>query len=269
MNKFGFSYDLDDSILIKNKKDYIHIIYPLIIHGNMFDETSFQDLLLQKPIATFQKCFFLTQEKISFNFQMNKGLYKNRENIMILLEIINDSSKKLKTIQSELIEEIILNHKDKKETINNILLKNNHEIIVEDYRKFESNLEIQLPNHLESVSNDNFIIQRKHKIKFLCNTGDPFEIEIPFHIYNPNGVDFPKEEKNEKITGENFWKMENDSGKICKGCGKKFNLFVRRHYCRGCFFLFCSSCSSNKKIIPIYGKVSPMRVCDSCFHSIN
>ena len=53
----------------------------------------------------------------------------------------------------------------------------------------------------------------------------------------------------------------------CSECGVRFGIFVRKHHCRICGRIFCSSCSSHS--VPAYHLRSDMngtlRVCQECF----
>jgi len=59
------------------------------------------------------------------------------------------------------------------------------------------------------------------------------------------------------------WVMDYESPS-CMICNRDFSTFLRRHHCRACGFLVCSSCSS--KTLPIQG-LGPgyHRVCDNCY----
>nr|CAG4644696.1 EOG090X043H [Leptodora kindtii] len=48
----------------------------------------------------------------------------------------------------------------------------------------------------------------------------------------------------------------------CRLCEKDFNLSRRKHHCRSCGEIFCSSCSDNK--MPLPSSAKPVRVCDTC-----
>lgn len=50
----------------------------------------------------------------------------------------------------------------------------------------------------------------------------------------------------------------------CMSCTIKFTFFNRRHHCRNCGKLVCSTCSSNKMKIQAIS-VNPVRVCKECF----
>ncbi|KEG13900.1 protein kinase [Trypanosoma grayi] len=54
----------------------------------------------------------------------------------------------------------------------------------------------------------------------------------------------------------------------CRGCGSSFSFWRRRHHCRNCGDVFCSSCSSKTSFIPESTYDSPERVCDNCFNEI-
>ena len=51
----------------------------------------------------------------------------------------------------------------------------------------------------------------------------------------------------------------------CRGCKLDFDWLNRKHHCRYCGYIYCSSCSATKFLLPIeYGFTEPQRVCDSC-----
>lgn len=51
---------------------------------------------------------------------------------------------------------------------------------------------------------------------------------------------------------------------MCQACGSEFNLVQRRHHCRGCGRVVCTTCSRNKAPLRYKGWESH-RVCDTCF----
>lgn len=54
----------------------------------------------------------------------------------------------------------------------------------------------------------------------------------------------------------------------CMRCRKgKFTTLNRRHHCRKCGFVVCNGCSTKRAVIP-YQSSKPIRVCDSCYDSI-
>lgn len=65
------------------------------------------------------------------------------------------------------------------------------------------------------------------------------------------------------IISKEYW-MKDDSAKECFACGKRFNTFRRRHHCRICGQIFCSSCTliiSGER----FGYDGRMRVCYNCY----
>jgi len=55
----------------------------------------------------------------------------------------------------------------------------------------------------------------------------------------------------------------------CSGCTSAFTIIRRRHHCRQCGNIFCSTCSNNQAIIPsdYYHNVR-VRVCNECFAAL-
>ncbi len=54
---------------------------------------------------------------------------------------------------------------------------------------------------------------------------------------------------------------------MCQKCAVEFTVLVRRHHCRSCGQVICSSCSSNKAPLR-YLEFNSARVCDSCFEAL-
>jgi RUN and FYVE domain-containing protein 1 len=48
----------------------------------------------------------------------------------------------------------------------------------------------------------------------------------------------------------------------CRQCSKPFSVARRKHHCRNCGGVFCSSCSDNT--MPLPSSAKPVRVCDGC-----
>ncbi|EPZ32793.1 hypothetical protein O9G_000868 [Rozella allomycis CSF55] len=84
-------------------------------------------------------------------------------------------------------------------------------------------------------------------------------------------LNFRKIEKNRHITKlAPIWMADSTTDK-CVLCNKTFTLIWRRHHCRFCGHLICSTCSSNK--IPVLAdkeKTAVHRICIKCWeNSIN
>ncbi|XP_030073416.1 phosphatidylinositol-3,5-bisphosphate 3-phosphatase MTMR3 isoform X5 [Microcaecilia unicolor] len=54
----------------------------------------------------------------------------------------------------------------------------------------------------------------------------------------------------------------------CYGCDSKFWLASRKHHCRNCGNVFCSSCCNQKVPVPSQQLFEPSRVCKSCYGSL-
>eukprot|EP01119_Soliformovum_irregulare_P012791 TRINITY_DN333_c5_g1_i1.p1 TRINITY_DN333_c5_g1~~TRINITY_DN333_c5_g1_i1.p1 ORF type:complete len:406 (+),score=104.91 TRINITY_DN333_c5_g1_i1:90-1220(+) len=66
------------------------------------------------------------------------------------------------------------------------------------------------------------------------------------------------------VVGRPRWMKDTESAK-CIGCNSQFSTFVRRHHCRCCGDLFCSSCTSRVVSLPQLKYSEPVRVCNCCF----
>ena len=54
---------------------------------------------------------------------------------------------------------------------------------------------------------------------------------------------------------------------MCQKCAVEFTVLVRRHHCRSCGHVVCSSCSSNKAPLR-YLEFDSARVCDPCYEAL-
>ncbi|EEY57515.1 uncharacterized protein PITG_00067 [Phytophthora infestans T30-4] len=57
---------------------------------------------------------------------------------------------------------------------------------------------------------------------------------------------------------------ESKASKKCSVCGKSFNPLRRRHYCRTCTAVVCSSCSISRKVESTFEGAITVRMCVSC-----
>ncbi|XP_061459424.1 myotubularin-related protein 3 isoform X6 [Rhineura floridana] len=55
----------------------------------------------------------------------------------------------------------------------------------------------------------------------------------------------------------------------CYGCDSAFWLVSRKHHCRNCGNVFCSSCCNQKVPVPSQQLFEPSRVCKSCYTSLH
>ncbi|XP_072456093.1 phosphatidylinositol-3,5-bisphosphate 3-phosphatase MTMR3 isoform X3 [Notamacropus eugenii] len=55
----------------------------------------------------------------------------------------------------------------------------------------------------------------------------------------------------------------------CYGCDSAFWLASRKHHCRNCGNVFCSSCCNQKVPVPSQQLFEPSRVCKSCYNSLH
>ena len=54
---------------------------------------------------------------------------------------------------------------------------------------------------------------------------------------------------------------------MCQQCTVEFTVLIRRHHCRACGQVVCSTCSSNKAPLR-YLDFDSARVCDTCFETL-
>ena len=63
--------------------------------------------------------------------------------------------------------------------------------------------------------------------------------------------------------------VKDEAAESCLDCRVKFTFMERKHHCRNCGGVFCSSCSQYKKEIPRMKIHQPVRVCKACLQSLN
>ncbi len=51
----------------------------------------------------------------------------------------------------------------------------------------------------------------------------------------------------------------------CMNCNVKFTFFTRRHHCRYCGGIYCSSCTTKRCAVLRFGFDTEVRVCDVCY----
>eukprot|EP00013_Stygamoeba_regulata_P025271 CAMPEP_0177650528 /NCGR_PEP_ID=MMETSP0447-20121125/11992_1 /TAXON_ID=0 /ORGANISM="Stygamoeba regulata, Strain BSH-02190019" /LENGTH=93 /DNA_ID=CAMNT_0019153407 /DNA_START=412 /DNA_END=693 /DNA_ORIENTATION=+ len=80
--------------------------------------------------------------------------------------------------------------------------------------------------------------------------------------------------KNVKNNVETQWTLNvapawvpDSNAAACKCCDAAFSLTTRRHHCRNCGEVVCSSCSQKFIALPQFGITEPVRVCKDCFPS--
>mmetsp|Transcript_17001 Transcript_17001/g.33221 ORF Transcript_17001/g.33221 Transcript_17001/m.33221 type:complete len:408 (-) Transcript_17001:606-1829(-) len=61
--------------------------------------------------------------------------------------------------------------------------------------------------------------------------------------------------------------MPDEATEVCLACQTPFNVFTRRHHCRRCLRIFCSTCSPFRAHLAAYPNES-VRICISCFKAL-
>uniref|UniRef100_A0A8C4ZMQ7 WD repeat and FYVE domain containing 3 n=1 Tax=Gadus morhua TaxID=8049 RepID=A0A8C4ZMQ7_GADMO len=62
--------------------------------------------------------------------------------------------------------------------------------------------------------------------------------------------------------------VKDEVGDSCSGCSVRFSLTERRHHCRNCGQLFCHKCSRFQSEIRRLKISSPVRVCQTCYQTL-
>ena len=62
--------------------------------------------------------------------------------------------------------------------------------------------------------------------------------------------------------------VKDEGSEACVGCTVKFTIYERRHHCRACGKVFCSSCSQYQSMIPKMKIHQKVRVCKPCLDEL-
>ncbi|KAJ1466648.1 hypothetical protein T484DRAFT_1922153 [Baffinella frigidus] len=65
------------------------------------------------------------------------------------------------------------------------------------------------------------------------------------------------------MNGTPDW-ADDGSTACCYGCMATFTLMNRRHHCRHCGKIFCATCCREKRPLPKFDYLQPVRVCRTC-----
>ncbi|KAF7706991.1 RUN and FYVE domain-containing protein 1 [Silurus meridionalis] len=105
--------------------------------------------------------------------------------------------------------------------------------------------------------------QEKKQLQQLCEEQEQALQEMGLHLSQSKLKMEDFKEVNKALKGH-AW-LKDDEATQCKQCLKEFSIARRKHHCRNCGDIYCSSCSSNELALPSYPR--PVRVCDVC-HSL-
>ena len=76
-----------------------------------------------------------------------------------------------------------------------------------------------------------------------------------------SGLRLLKEQAMSAIESPVAWQPDS-SAPYCTTCTRDFHTLRRRHHCRACGLVFCSSCSAKRGVVP--GEHGRVRICDLC-----
>ncbi|CAI2170383.1 6772_t:CDS:2 [Funneliformis geosporum] len=157
-------------------------------------------------------------------------------------EIVIPSNKSSKTQNCDNMQE---NTKDGLSRDDAIVLRS-EDIIQQQKVVLESNGSCaNIANALQQDTAEATILNAVHK----SSTGNYIEWlgEIKNMYFNLLGkINLFK--KSDDVIVKDHWKKDH-TAKCCSFCHKKFTMFFRRHHCRICGFIFCSTCSSGKTLL--------------------
>ncbi|XP_075897710.1 RUN and FYVE domain-containing protein 1 [Nelusetta ayraudi] len=105
--------------------------------------------------------------------------------------------------------------------------------------------------------------QEKQQLQQRCEQQEQALQEMGLHLSQSKLKMEDFKEVNKALKGH-AW-LKDDEATQCKQCQKEFSISRRKHHCRNCGDIYCSSCSGNELALPSYPR--PVRVCDMC-HSL-
>ncbi|GAA6098543.1 RUN and FYVE domain-containing protein 1-like isoform X2, partial [Tachysurus ichikawai] len=105
--------------------------------------------------------------------------------------------------------------------------------------------------------------EEKKQLQQVCEEQEQALQEMGLHLSQSKLKMEDFKEVNKALKGH-AW-LKDDEATQCKQCRKEFSISRRKHHCRNCGDIYCSSCSGNELALPSYPR--PVRVCDVC-HSL-
>ncbi|KAM9834714.1 RUN and FYVE domain-containing protein 1 isoform X1 [Syngnathus typhle] len=105
--------------------------------------------------------------------------------------------------------------------------------------------------------------EEKRQLQQMCEQQEQALQEMGLHLSQSKLKMEDFKEVNKALKGH-AW-LKDDEATQCKQCQKEFSISRRKHHCRNCGDIYCSTCSSNELALPSYPR--PVRVCDMC-HSL-
>ncbi|XP_003970516.2 RUN and FYVE domain-containing protein 1 [Takifugu rubripes] len=102
--------------------------------------------------------------------------------------------------------------------------------------------------------------EEKQQLQQKCELQEQTLQEMGLHLSQSKLKMEDFKEVNKALKGH-AW-LKDDEATHCKQCQKEFSIARRKHHCRNCGDIYCSSCSSNELALPSYPR--PVRVCDVC-----
>ncbi|XP_020742491.2 RUN and FYVE domain-containing protein 1 isoform X2 [Odocoileus virginianus] len=100
----------------------------------------------------------------------------------------------------------------------------------------------------------------KAELQKICDEQEQALQEMGLHLSQSKLKMEDIKEVNKALKGHTW--LKDDEATHCKQCEKEFSISRRKHHCRNCGHIFCSSCSSSELALPSYPR--PVRVCDGC-----
>ncbi|XP_058403817.1 RUN and FYVE domain-containing protein 1 isoform X2 [Diceros bicornis minor] len=100
----------------------------------------------------------------------------------------------------------------------------------------------------------------KADLQKVCDEQEQALQEMGLHLSQSKLKMEDIKEVNKALKGHTW--LKDDEATRCKQCEKEFSISRRKHHCRNCGHIFCSTCSGNELALPSYPR--PVRVCDSC-----
>lgn len=107
----------------------------------------------------------------------------------------------------------------------------------------------------------------------LSNSNDKITSFHPVHQFK-YVIDITHKDRLDKfkLLDVNQWQSDNNAHTCSfKHCSQEFNLFQRKHHCRGCGQVYCHTHSTNR--LPLFNSNNTQkpifsRVCDGCFYQL-
>ncbi|GMS80070.1 hypothetical protein PENTCL1PPCAC_2245, partial [Pristionchus entomophagus] len=200
----------------------------------------------------------LDKIRAELEVEIHKGSEREEDHLRIEVELRSDMEKNRRSMESALSDRLEMEKRRKEATEAMELLTVKNMELVQAAAAFDEEKSALIERCLNTESDLDFererALENKHRFD-----------EAISAMHELGRANQSLQMDMNKMTGRKW--LDDSEALNCTHCAKLFSLTVRKHHCRVCGFIFCSSCSN--KTIKIASHKNPVRVCDHCHSDVS